>query len=248
MSQNEALLEAKGITKAFGGIVAIKNISMKVNRGEIVGLIGPNGAGKTTFFNIFTGFLKPDKGELRFQGEQITGLSPNQICRKGIARTFQTVRPFRKGTVEENVLVGALYGNSRSSLSEARDRTSKILDFVVLHYDKESLAGSLTLVDLKKLEIARALATDPKLLLLDEVTAGLDRDEANSILDLIKRISSRQVSVVIVEHIMRVVMSVANRLTVLDHGEKIAEGKPSEIVKDETVISAYLGEDYVDDI
>jgi branched-chain amino acid transport system ATP-binding protein len=248
MSPDEALLEGEGISKTFGGIVAVKNVSMDVKKGEIVGLIGPNGAGKTTFFNIVTGFLKPDKGQLKFQGERITGLSPNQICRKGIARTFQTVRPFRKGTVKENILVGALYGNSPRSLAHAVEMTSKVLDTVGLKAHKEALPDSLTLLGLKKLEVARALATGPKLLLLDEVTAGLDRSEANSMIDLIKTISSQAVSIVVVEHVMRVVMSLANRLIVLDHGEKIAEGKPSEVVKDENVVSAYLGEGYADDI
>jgi branched-chain amino acid transport system ATP-binding protein len=247
-SVQDMLLEADHISKSFGGVSALKDVSVHVQDAEIVGLIGPNGAGKTTFFNIISGFTEPDKGHLTFNGEDIAGIPPHVMCRKGIARTFQLVKPFRRATLFENVLVGAKFGQRLSELSEARKEAIAALDTVGLHGKKDVLANDLTLPELKRLEVARALSTGPRMVLLDEMTAGLDSAEVRSILDLIRKIRERNVSIIIVEHVMGVVMSIADRLVVLDHGEKIAEGNPTEVVQNEKVVSAYLGEGYVESV
>jgi branched-chain amino acid transport system ATP-binding protein len=238
------LLEAKGITKSFGGLVALENISINAEEGETLGLIGPNGAGKTTFFELVSGFLKPDKGKLTFDGEEIAGFSPHAICNKGIARTFQLVKPFRNATAGQNALIAATFGGKSRDAREARALSIAALETVGLHLKKDVPAKDMTLSELKRLEIARALSTNPRLLLLDEVMAGLDQAEIHNILDLIRTIQTRKITIVIVEHVMPAVVSVANRLIVLDHGKKIAEGMPMDVVNDETVISAYLGEDH----
>jgi branched-chain amino acid transport system ATP-binding protein len=238
------VLIANAVSKSFGGFQALNNLSVQVNDGEIIGLIGPNGAGKTTFFNIISGFLKPDDGTVTFNGQDITGLAPHRICKKGIARTFQSGKPFREANLLQNVLVGAIYGTVSGEVGDPVAQAVATLEIVGLRDKKDLLASSLDLAGTKRLEIARALATNPKLLLLDEVMAGLDNSEAESTLNLIRQIRDRNVSVIVVEHIMRLVTSVADRIIVLDHGMRIAEGNPQEVLQKEAVISAYLGQSY----
>lgn len=235
------------VTKYFGGLAAVKDVDFNVKEGEIVGLVGPNGAGKTTIFNCITGIYPLTSGKVTFEGKDITRLKSHQICRLGIARTYQIVIPFTGMTVIENVLVSALFGRARSiSLSEARGEAMKCLEIVGLLDKKDVLAESLTLADRKMLEVARALATNPKVILLDEVVAGLNPTETLKAMDMIKRLRDDiGIAVFWVEHVMRAIMNVAERIIVLDHGEKIAEGTPSEIASNEKVIKAYLGEKYI---
>jgi branched-chain amino acid transport system ATP-binding protein len=236
------ILEVNGLTKSFGGLVAVKSLDLKVARGEILGLIGPNGSGKTTVFNLITGLLKPDAGVIKFEGEDITGLEPHVICRRGIARTFQLVRVFPNMTVLQNVMVARLYGREAArSLEEARKECEEVLRSVGLEGKRDLPAGSLTLVERKRLELARALASRPKLLLLDEALAGLNPVETEAALRLIKGIRDSGVTIVMVEHVMKAVMGVCDRVVVLDAGEKIAEGPPLEVARDKRVVEAYLG-------
>lgn len=240
-----ALLELKDISKHFGGLSALSEVSITIFEGEIVGLIGPNGAGKTTLFNVIDGYYKPDVGRIRFRGEDITRLSPpHKICSRGIGRTFQIVKPFKNISVFENVLVGSW--QAHGSLKLAHARTTEILKFVDLYRCKDLPGSSLTISDRKRLELARALATGPKLLLLDEVMAGLNPTEIGEIIQLIKRISSEMgITLLIIEHNMKAIMALSQRIVVLDYGAKIAEGPPEDIVRDEAVIKAYLGEEYL---
>jgi branched-chain amino acid transport system ATP-binding protein len=237
------LLEVNNVTKRFGGIVALNDVSLTLNEGEILGLIGPNGSGKTTLLNVISGFYLPDAGSIKFEGADISRSRPSSICRKGIARTFQIVKPFSGMTVLENVTVGALLRSK--SIKEAHRKTEEILQFLGLIHIMKKTASDLTLADLRRLELARALATDPKLLLLDEVVAGLNPKEVDDMILLIKRIIKDGITLIIVEHVMRLIMSLCNRIVVLHQGEKIAEGEPREIANNPRVIKVYLGEKYV---
>ncbi len=237
------LLEGRGVTRYFGGLAAVYRVDFHVERGEIVGLIGPNGAGKTTLFNLISGALSPQSGEIWFRGENITGRAPHVICRKGIARTFQLVRIFPNMSVLENVLLGALFGRSDGPAPDrAVEEARRWLDFVGLSAAEGMPARALTLAYQKRLEVARALATGPKLVLLDELMAGLNPAEVAQAMELVSRIRDLGITVFIVEHVMRAIMGICDRIIVLHHGEKIAEGTPQEIARNPKVIEVYLGE------
>ena len=238
------LIEGKKLTKSFGGLTAVKEVDFHLNQGEIVGLIGPNGAGKTTLFNLVCGVFHPDSGNLYFDSRDITLLKPFEVCRLGIARTFQIVRPFLKMSCFENTLVGVIGRNDKNGgKEEKRDEVMGLLKFVGLGNRGQTLAKDLTLIEKKRLEMARALATKPRILLLDEVLAGLNPSEILEALELIEVIRTRlKMTVFWVEHVMGAIMKASDRLIVLDQGEKIKEGKPGEIVSDPRVIEAYLGE------
>jgi branched-chain amino acid transport system ATP-binding protein len=241
--QGMKLLEAKALTKDFSGIRALSALNLSVFRGEIVGLIGPNGAGKTTVFNLITGFYAPDRGEIFFEGENTTRFRPYELCRKGIGRTFQITKPFNSKTVMRNVMTGAFC--RVKTAPEAREIAVEVLDATGLYPRKEMLARHLTIADRKRLELARALATRPKFLLLDEVMAGLTPKETDDLITLVSKIRSEGVTLLIIEHVMKAVMTLSDRVVILHHGEKIMEGKPEEVASDERVIKAYLGEEYV---
>jgi len=237
------LLEVNGITKSFGGLVAVNNLQFSVDKGDVVGLIGPNGSGKTTSFNLISGHLKPDEGSIWFNGTDITGLKTHKICRRGIARTFQLTKPFSGMTAIQNVMVGRLYGGkSPESLKKARQSCDRLLEFVGLGGKESVETHSFGTVDRKRLEIARALATEPELLLLDEMMSGLTSAEMEQALKLVKSISDSGITLIVVEHVMKAIMHISTRLIVLNYGEKIAEGKPQEVVSDQKVVDAYLGE------
>ena len=238
------LIEGKKLTKSFGGLTAVKEVDFHLNQGEIVGLIGPNGAGKTTLFNLVCGVFHPDSGNLYFNNRDITLLKPFEVCRLGIARTFQIVRPFLKMSCFENTLVGVIGRNDKNGgKEEKRDEVMGLLKFVGLGNRGQTLAKDLTLIEKKRLEMARALATKPKILLLDEVLAGLNPSEILEALELIEVIRTQlKMTVFWVEHVMGAIMKASDRIIVLDQGEKIKEGKPEEIVSDSRVIEAYLGE------
>jgi len=234
------LLSVEAATKRFGGLHANKDISLAIEPGEIVGLIGPNGAGKTTLFNCITGYMHPDEGRIAFDGADITHTRPERICGLGVARTWQVVRAFGRMTALDNVICGALERTNR--VAEARARAADLLDFTELGARKHVAAANLTLADKKRLEIARALATRPRLLLLDEAMSGLTPRETAAAVQLVRRIHEELgVTICVVEHVMEVVMPLSHRVIVLDYGVKIADGRPHDIVRDELVISAYLG-------
>jgi branched-chain amino acid transport system ATP-binding protein len=237
------ILEGEGITKNFGGLAAISGADFHVNQGEIVGLIGPNGAGKTTLFNLISGALTPASGVIRFKGENITGLKPHQICKKGVARTFQSAKLFAGLTVFENVLLASLFGKPKAiSGPEAERETLELLDFVELSPARTTLAKDLPIANQKRLEVARALATKPELLLLDEVMAGLNPTEVAQAMELITKIRAKGITVFMIEHVMKAIMSVCDRIIVLHYGTKLAEGRPEEIATNPTVVEIYLGE------
>jgi branched-chain amino acid transport system ATP-binding protein len=235
------ILTVKGLTKSFGGLVAVRNVSFSVGKGEILGLIGPNGAGKTTALNLITGFLKPDAGSIIFKGEDVTGSPPHVLVKKGMARTFQLIKPFSNMSVIDNVAV-ALYGKRGIRSAE---KAVEYLELTGLVHRKDEVAKNLPHGELKKLEIARALATEPELLLLDEPFAGLSLEEASELMEFLKKLNERGLTMIVIEHVMRVIMRVSHRVAVLCDGEKIAEGKPSEIAKDRRVVEAYLGGEVV---
>lgn len=234
------LLEVEGLGKRFGGLQAVRDLSFAVDEGEIVALIGPNGAGKTTVFSLVSGFLRPDAGDVRFRGRSIVGLPPHRINALGLARTFQIVRPFPRLTVLRNVTVGALARHPDPARAE--HRAAAILEEVGLAAKRDQPAAGLTLAERKRLELARALATEPRLLLLDEVMAGLTATETERIVALVRDIHARGVSILLIEHVMRAVMALSGRIIVLNYGERIAEGPPEAVAADPRVIQAYLGE------
>jgi branched-chain amino acid transport system ATP-binding protein len=236
------VLEINQVKRYFGGIKAVENFSLKVAEGEIVGLIGPNGAGKSTLFNCVAGVFPPTSGEIVFLGERTTGLRPWDLCRRGLARTFQIVKPFASRSVLYNVMVGAFAGTTRRS--EAEKKAMEVLRQLRMEHVKDVRAGNLTIADRKRLEIARALATRPKLLLLDEVMAGLRPTEVDEMVAIIKALRESGMTIFVIEHIMRAIMALSDKIAVLHFGSKIAEGSPQDIARDERVIKAYLGEDY----
>jgi len=237
------ILEGEGVTKYFGGLAAVSNINFYINQGEIVGLIGPNGAGKTTLFNLISAALVPKPGVIKFKGVNITGLQPHKICRMGVARTFQSVEVFANMSVLENVLLGSLFGTlTGMSSAEASREATKLLEFVELSMVRTTPAKDLTLANQKRLEVARALATKPELLLLDELMAGLNSTEVAQAMELVTRIRGEGITIFMIEHVMKAIMNVCDRIMVLHHGEKIAEGTPEEIATSRTVIEVYLGE------
>jgi branched-chain amino acid transport system ATP-binding protein len=237
-----ALLEVVDVRKRFGGLQAVAGASLDVAPGEIVGLIGPNGAGKTTLFHLISGFLTPDTGDVRFDGATTRGLKPHQVCRLGLARTFQIVKPFQGLTVLENVRVGVLARTGAFAVATLKAR--EILALVGLDHRADQVARGLTLADRKRLELARALATEPRLLLLDEVMAGLTPTETERIIELCRVINARGIAILLIEHVMRAVMALSRRIVVLNQGQVIAAGAPEVIARAPEVVEAYLGEAY----
>jgi branched-chain amino acid transport system ATP-binding protein len=237
------ILEGKGVTKFFGGLAAVMDVDFSVAQGEVVGLIGPNGAGKTTLFNLISSSMTPKPGTITFKGKNITRLKPHQICRMGVARTFQTVKVFPDISVIDNVLMGAFFGGLRGiSPSRAKKEASALIEFVGLSDVIDAPAGDLTLSKQKRVEIARALATHPEILLLDEVMEGLNPTEVAQAMGMVTRIREKGITIIMIEHIMKAIMSVCDRIMVLHHGAKIADGSPSEVANSEKVIKVYLGD------
>lgn len=236
------ILQVLGVSKRFGGLQALTNITFDLPKGQILGLIGPNGAGKTTLFNIINGVYPPNSGKVIFNGEDVTGKQPYHLARRGLARTHQIVRPLNDLTVIENVMVGSCFGRENNALSRAAEIARDVLDFVGLGDRNEQLAGSLNVAQKKRLELARALASEPYLLLLDEVLAGLNPAEISAMVETVRRIRDKGITIIMIEHVMHAVMNVSERVIVLDYGEQIAEGTPDEIANNEKVIEAYLGD------
>ncbi len=234
------MLKVENVSKKFGGLQAIRDVSASVNEGEVVGLIGPNGAGKTTLFNLISGFIPPDQGRVEFQNRNITGLKPHEICRLGMTRTFQIVEPFKHLTVFENILIGAL--NRFSKYNQAAEKVKEVVDLVGFARVYNRFGMDLNIVESKKLEIAKALSAEPRLLLLDEIMAGLNPTEVKQVLDLIRKLNHK-ISFFVIEHNMRAIMEISTRIVVLNYGEKIFEGLPSKIMKDKNVVDAYLGDE-----
>lgn len=236
-----ALLEVKGISKSFSGLKAVQNVSFDVPEGKIVALIGPNGAGKTTCFNLIAGVYKTDSGSISLNGNRIDGKRPDEVCRAGIGRTFQIVKPFAGLSVLDNVVVGAL--NAAASVRAAREKADEVLEILGLAPKRLQAASTLTLPDRKRLEVARALATQPKLLLLDEVMAGLRPTEVDQIVRVLLDLNKRGLTILLIEHVMRAVMALSSNVIVLHHGELISRGTPDEIARDPKVLECYLGEE-----
>ena len=243
---NQPILKVTSVARSFGGIVAVRDVSFELAAGEIVGLIGPNGAGKTTLINLITGVYPANSGSIVFDGADVTGQKPFQAARRGIARTFQIVQPFPEMTVLQNVTAGALFARQSGSITNAVEESREHLKFVGLADLAETPAASLTLPNRKRLELAKSLAMRPRLLLLDEVNAGLNPTEISGALDLIRDISARGITIVIIEHLMKVVFSLSHRILVLHHGELISGGLPNEVAKDERVVEAYLGSKFAE--
>jgi len=236
------ILEAKGLNKHFGGRAAVSDVDIHVDEGEILGLIGPNGAGKSTLFNLISGALPLDSGEITIFGVKTTGMRPDKICRLGVGRTFQAAKNFPGMTVRQNVLMGALFGKKHQTRHAAAAKVEEVLRFVGLENLADKHVGDIPLVYQKRLEVARALATQPRLLLLDEMMAGLNPREVQEAMDLVRRIRDGGVTVVMIEHVMHAIMNICDRIVVLHHGAKIAEGPPQEVSTSKTVIEVYLGE------
>ena len=237
-----ALLVVKDMTKQFGGLRAVDSLNLQIEEGQIFGLIGPNGAGKSTAFNCIAGIFPPTAGEITFDGKNINGSKPWDLCKLGLARTFQIVKPFGSKSVLYNVTVGSFA--TTNSRSEAEAKALKVLEYLNFADKKDILAANLTIADRKRLEIAKALATEPKLLLLDEVMAGLRPNEVDEMVEILKNLRNRGITIFVIEHIMRAIMALSDRIVVIQFGKKIAEGTPDEIANNEKVIKAYLGEDY----
>jgi branched-chain amino acid transport system ATP-binding protein len=235
-----SLLEVHGVSRFFGGLAAVDDVSFEVNKGQIVGLIGPNGAGKTTLFNVVNGFYPPSRGEIRFRGENISGLKPHQVCKRGMARTFQVVKPLQRMSVHDNVIASAFL--RAKDRKQAEEIATDTLKFTGLFDDRDMISKGLPLGKRKRLEIARALATQPEMLLLDESFAGLNSSELDESIGIIRKIKERGITIMIIEHHMKVIMSISDRIVVLNYGEKIAEGTPQEIRNNAGVVEAYLGE------
>ena len=241
-----ALLELDGVSKRFGGVAALTNVSFRVDPGDILGIIGPNGAGKTTLLNCISGVYRLEGGAISLDGARISGLPPHQVARLGIGRTFQVVKPFASMSVRENAAVGALFGSAEARMAPraAFESADQVLELVGLAAKARQTVGSLTIPDRKRLEVARALATKPRLLLLDEVMAGLNAVEVDEALELVRQIHASDVTIVLIEHVMRVVVGVCTRAIVLHMGKFLAEGTPQEVLRDQRVVEAYLGEKY----
>ncbi len=239
------LLKIEGLCKNFGGLRAIQNVDLEVHEGEIVGLIGPNGSGKTTMMNLVTGFLKPSAGKVTFAGKDITGLPRPNVCRAGIARTFQLIKPFLEFTALQNVMVGRLYGSAPApNMKVAAVEAQAILEQVGLGAKAQVCAKDLRLMERKRLELGRALATRPKLLLLDELMAGLNHAEAEDAMNLVRKLRASGITILIVEHIVKAIVGLSDRIVVLNMGEKIAEGLPQDIIHNPCVVDVYLGKDH----
>ncbi len=239
------LLEVRGVSKRFGGLLAVSDVSFQIAKGEILGLIGPNGAGKTTLFNVVNGVYKPDGGSIAFEGIDITGSAPHRVVQFGLARTHQIVKPLNNMSVLDNVTVGACFGREYQSLRAARQTAMEVLKLVGLAERAQASARSLTIAGKKRLEVARALAARPKLLLLDEVLAGLNPTEITQMIELIRGVRDSGVSVFMIEHLMQAVMNLSDRIVVLNFGQKLAEGRPEEVARHPQVIEAYLGDDKI---
>jgi branched-chain amino acid transport system ATP-binding protein len=237
------ILEINNLVKDFGGLRAVDTLSLSIEEGEILGMIGPNGAGKSTAFNCIAGVYAPTKGNVYFAGKKINGVKPWNLCKKGLARTFQIVKPFRTKSVLYNVMVGSFVTTDKTVVAE--EKALNVLKILSFENKKDERAGNLTIAELKRLEIARALATEPKLLLFDEVMAGLRPAEVDEMVQIIKKLRDQGITIFVIEHIMRAIMALSDRIVVIHFGKKIAEGPPQEVASDENVIKAYLGDEYV---
>lgn len=238
-------MEIASVSKTFGGLKALQEISFTIYKGEILGIIGPNGSGKSTLFNVISGMVSPNHGAVMLGETNITGKKPFEICKMGIGRTFQLVKPFGKLTTTDNVIIGALFGNAREKVKEARKEAEDILQMLGFGNKLHTLAESLTLPEKKKLEVARALATKPKVLLLDEVMAGFSSSEVDEFVDFVKRINNMGITVLIIEHVMRAIMNLTDRVVVLQNGRVLDADTPSNVTKNPVVIESYLGKEFL---